>query len=193
VDALLAALAAFGLVFLAELGDRTQFVLFALATRFPKWPLFLGAAGAFFLQTLLAVLIGERFGAWLPLEVVLLVGAAVFLVLGTLTLYGAVRWRPEGDEEQAPPSKRGAFLTAFLFVLIAELGDKTQIAAATLSATLGHPVAVFTGSFLALLAGAALALLLGGIIATRLPARTVRFIAAAAFLLAGILMIVLAF
>lgn len=192
MEPFLAALAAFALVFIAELGDRTQFVLFALATRHPRGPLFLGAAAGFLVQTLLAVLVGDRLGAFLPTRIVLWVGAGLFLALGLLTLASAIRWRPETDEEGAPPTRRGALITAFLFVLVAELGDKTQIASATLAATWGHPVAVFLGALLALLVSAALALLLGGFVARRLPARLVRFIAAGAFLVAGLVMAVLA-
>lgn len=190
VEASLAALVAFGLVFMAELGDRTQFVLFALATRHPRLPLFAGASLAFFLQTLLAVFIGDRVAAWLPVSIVLLLGAVVFLVLGALALKGAIWWPDEEDDTPRPPSKRGGFLTAFLFVLIAELGDKTQIAAAALAATSDAAVATFLGAMSALLASAALALLLGRWVALRLPARFTRFLVAGVFLAAGLLMVV---
>jgi Ca2+/H+ antiporter, TMEM165/GDT1 family len=183
LEALVAFAAAFGLVFLAELGDRTQLVLFALATRHPRLPLFLGAAAAFLVQTFLAVLVGDRLGVILPTPLVLLAGAALFLVMGAFALRAALRHEEEAVE--AVPSRRGAFLTAFGFVLVAELGDKTQLAAAALAAASRAPVATFLGASLALLASAAFALALGRIVATRFNGRTVRFAAAAGFLLAG--------
>ncbi len=192
METLLAFLAAFGLVFIAELGDRTQFVLFALATRHPRGPLFLGAGAAFLVQTLLAVFVGDRFAAWLPTGIVLLLGALVFLVLGTLALKSALT--TQGEEHEAPQTRtrKSGFVTAFLFVLLAELGDKTQIATAALTATSSAPVATFLGAFLALLASTAMALLLGRWVALKLPARTTGVLAAVIFLAAGVLMAVLA-
>lgn len=185
----LAALTAFALVFLAELGDRTQFVLFALATRHPRGPLFFGAVCAFAVQTGVAVVLGDRLHAWLPTGLVLWLGGAVFLVLGGFALVSAWRSRAATDAPETPPPRYGAFVTALLFVLIAEAGDKTQIAAASLAAATGAPVATFVGAFFALAASAGLALVVGVFVARRFSAGAVRWVAAGAFILAGSLMI----
>ncbi len=188
----LVALTAFALVFLAELGDRTQFLVFALATRHPRWTVFAGAACAFAVQTFVAVLLGGRLGSWLPTRLVLSIGGAVFLVLGGFSLWNA--WRPGGLEgpdrhDAAPAGKRGAFVSVSLLVLLAELGDKTQIAAGAWTAATGAPVATFIGAFAALLASAGLALLLGVFVTRWLSVGTVRGVAAGAFIVAGALMI----
>ena len=78
----------FALMFIAELGDKTQLMVFARTTGTGK-PLsvFVGAAIALLLSTALAVLIGDRLGQ-LPERLVKGIAGAVFILIGAWTLYG---------------------------------------------------------------------------------------------------------
>lgn len=180
---------AFGVILLAEVGDKTQLVLITLALRGHKKALFAGAAAAFLVLTTVAVVAADLVARLLPPFWLALIGAALFLAFGVLTLReGIVGDKEEDDEPPAigPAARRSAFLAAFGLVAVAEMGDKTQIAIALLAANTGEPLAVGLGGWLALTILALLALLLGGVLARRLPQRTLRIIAGIVFLVVGL-------
>ncbi len=85
-------LTTFGMVFLAELGDKTQLATFCLSAECnSKLTVFLGSAGALVLSSLIAVMFGEMISRVIP-PVFIKMGAGIFfLVVGALTLYSAVR------------------------------------------------------------------------------------------------------
>ncbi len=85
-------LSSFLMIFLAELGDKTQVSAFALATgRKAFLSVFIGAAGALVLSTVIAVSLGSLVGRFIPEKVLKFVAAAIFLLFGALTLVEAVR------------------------------------------------------------------------------------------------------
>lgn len=180
---------AFGLILLAEVGDKTQLVLITLALRGHKKALFMGAAGAFLVLTALAVVAADLIARVLPPFWLALIGAALFLAFGAVTLRQGITGEEEDEGEPpsvGPAAGRSAFLAAFGLIAVAEMGDKTQIAIAVLAANTGEPIAVGIGGWLALALLALLALLLGGLLARRLPQRTLRIIAGIVFIIVGI-------
>jgi len=84
--------AVFGMVFLAELGDKTQLATFLMASdgSTSKWVVFAGAAFALVLSSFLAVIFGEAFGRFLSPKYLKIVAGAVFLVMGVVTIYSGV-------------------------------------------------------------------------------------------------------
>jgi len=82
------------------------------------------------------------------------------------------------------------FGTTFLTVFLAELGDKTQLAAAGLAASSRHTWAIFLGSSLALIASSALAVLVGRLLAERLDPRWLHYGGASLFLVIGLVLLV---
>lgn len=171
-------LSTFGLIFVAELGDKTQLAAMALATRFPWRKVFLGAALAFLILNGLAVGVGRVLFELVPLFWIRVASAALFLFFGVATL----RAKDEADNEGAGAPRRGPVLTAFSMILLAELGDKTQLVTATLAAQRASPLAVFAGSTLALWTVSLLGVLAGTQLLRFLPLRTVHRIAGVLFL-----------
>jgi len=90
---------------------------------------------------------------------------------------------PISEKESAPPWGV-AFITTFTTVFLAELGDKTQVAALLLSAQSGKPVVVFIGASLALICSSLVGVLLGRWLAKLMPPQQLER-------LAGILMVAL--
>ena len=80
-------------------------------------------------------------------------------------------------------------LTTFGIIFLAEMGDKTQLAAMTMSAQTKKPWAVFIGSSLALAAVSALGVIVGSVIGEYVPLEWVKRIAAVAFIIIGVLML----
>ena len=80
-------------------------------------------------------------------------------------------------------------LTTFGIIFLAEMGDKTQLAAMTMSAQTKRPWAVFIGSSLALAAVSALGVVVGSVIGEYVPLEWVKRVAAVAFIIIGVLML----
>lgn len=175
---LVTASTAFGLIALAELGDKTQLVCMALAARHPPAPVLSGAVLAFAVLNLLAVLFGASIAAWLPEWVTAAAVAALFAVFGIKAL------RAAGEEtvEIGEKSGRGVLLSTFGLIFLAELGDKTQLAVAGLAST-QPALPVWVGGTLGLAAISALGVLAGRTVLRRLPMRLLHRISGALFLL----------
>ncbi|MBW8487142.1 TMEM165/GDT1 family protein [Actinomadura parmotrematis] len=167
----LAILTAFGLIFLAELPDKTMFASLAMGTRMRPLYVWFGTSTAFLVHVALAVGAGSLLGL-LPGTLVKLVSAALFAFGAVVLLRGS-----GGDDDDAPDRTVTGFWpvygTAFTAVFISEWGDLTQITTANLAATNGWlPTAI--GSALALMSVSALALLAGRFIARKVPLKTVQ-------------------
>ncbi|WP_327238154.1 TMEM165/GDT1 family protein [Streptomyces sp. NBC_01317] len=168
----LAILTAFGLIFLAELPDKTMFASLAMGTRMRPLYVWFGTSSAFVVHVAIAVGAGSLIGM-LPDWIVKLVSAVLFGVGAFMLLRSG-----SGDDEDEADSKTvtgfwPVYTTAFMAVFISEFGDLTQITTANLAATNGT-WSTAIGSAVALMSVSALALLAGRFIAKRVPLRTVQ-------------------
>ena len=82
------------------------------------------------------------------------------------------------------------FGTAFLTLFLAELGDKTQLAVITMTASTESKIAVFAGAALALVVVTLLGVLVGGVLTQFVPAEWLQRIVAVAFIVIGVLMLI---
>lgn len=138
-------LSTFGVVFVAELPDKTALASLILATRYPARQVVVGAWLAFLVQTAVAVAAGSVLQL-LPTQPVRVAAGLSFLVFAVLALR-----RKQGDRE--PPRVRARtkpWIASFLVVFIAEWGDLTQLASAALVAMTGQPLSVAIGAIAAL-------------------------------------------
>ncbi len=172
----------FGIIFLAELGDKTQLTAMALAARYPWKKVFIGIAAAFALLNLGAVLVGNLLFGVLPIFWVKLVSAGLFLYFGVAAL---VARYDETEEESSKVSARGPLLTSFMMILLAELGDKTQLVTISLAAQSNTPFAVFLGSTLALWSVSLLGIFVGRRLTSFIPLPVIHKAAGCLFLLFG--------
>lgn len=173
----------FILLFLAEMGNKTQLIAMKLAHRFRPGPVIAGTFTAFLVLNLLAVLLGEGLARVVPREAVLLATAALFLVFAYRSWRDSDEEEPQADE--AAP--RRAFLTTFSLIFVAELGDKTQFALVALAAESGELWSVFIGGTLALWAVSLIGILVGGAVLRKVPKVWIHRAAAVLFLLFGLL------
>ncbi|MCM2359669.1 MAG: TMEM165/GDT1 family protein [Geobacteraceae bacterium] len=178
-------LTTFGIIFLAELGDKTQLTAMALATRYPWRKVFVGLACAFALLNLGAVLVGGLLFAVLPLFWIRLVSGALFLFFGVTTLRARGFDEAEEEDEERRLGGRGAVVTSFLMILLAELGDKTQLVTASLAAQHASPLTVFAGSTLALWSVSLIGIFAGRQLARFVPLSTMHKVAGLLFLAFG--------
>ena len=178
-------LSVFGVVFVAELPDKTALAALVLATRHRPMPVLLGTASALTIQSVVAVGAGHL--------VSLLPARAVHLFAGALFIVSAVvMWRRKEESEDDvndPRADRGFWRStwmAFVIVFIAEWGDLTQLATAALAAHYRSPYAVFAGATLALWAVASLAVFVGHRAGKLLDPHLTKRIAAALFAMVGV-------
>jgi putative Ca2+/H+ antiporter (TMEM165/GDT1 family) len=179
-------LISFTTVAIAEIGDRTQLLALMLAARYRKpWSILAGVLCSALLNNVVAGVLGVRIGHLLtPVLLNGLVGAS---------LIGMALWALRSDpmpEESAQGPRRGAFLATFIAFSIAELGDKTQIAALTLAAAYSNLPAVVGGTTCALVLVNVPAVLIGHAAAQRLPMKAIHYVSSALFLIVGVVFLV---
>ena len=148
----------FGVIFIAELPDKTALATLLLATRLRARAVFLGAGLAFAVQTIIGVAAGSVL-TLLPVTPIHIASGIGFLVFAFL----ALRRKPEEDEAEEESAianvraSRPAWLVSFLVIFAAEWGDLTQLATAALVAHTRQPLSVGIGATLALWAVTGLA------------------------------------
>lgn len=208
--------AAFLANMLATFGDKGQLVVVTLASRYDAKKVFLGAMGAFTLWSALEVLLGQYVVSVLPGSTVTLLTGGLFIVFGIWTLYGALSaFRAADGVSTAPFSgspldvglsgrlipdsvlarlgRHGGVLTAFVFILFAEFGDKTQLLTINLAATFPDaPVAVFVGVLAALGLRTGVDALIGERVERVVPTKYIELGAATVFLAFGLVVLGLA-
>ncbi len=170
-------LAALGLVFVAELGDKTQLVAMGFGARHRLGPVVAGVVAAYCATNLVSVVVGGLLGAALPTRAIGIAGGVLFLGVALWTLRGEAE---EDEDEAAAPRRRSIALSVFAAMFLAELGDKTMLATATLAAR-GQPVLVWIGATLGIVASGLLGVLLGRLVGAQLPERVTRIGSAVLF------------
>jgi putative Ca2+/H+ antiporter (TMEM165/GDT1 family) len=181
-------LSTFVIIFLAELPDKTAFATILLATKGRPFPIFLGVAIAFLVQTVIGVAMG-RVISFLPTVWVHYASALLFFVFAVLAWRGG-----HEDEEAAAPQTARSFWKsawmAFVVIFIAEWGDLTQLATATLVAERAEWLSIAIGAVLALWSVTAIAVLLGSAIQKICSPKTLQRVSAIAFVGVGIFILV---
>ena len=174
----------FLLIFVAELPDKTAFATLLMATRGNPRAVFVGVAGAFVIQTVVAVLFGSAFGL-LPHKWVFLSAAFLFFAFAATT-WMRKEEKAKGDDSITPDLSFGAVAwKAFLVIFIAEWGDITQLATASLQAKFHAPWTLLISAILALWAVTGIAVFAGHRLKTLVHPRTLRRISAVAFVGVG--------
>lgn len=173
-------IASFIMVFLGEMGDKSQLLAMAFASRFPAWQVMPGVFLATLLNQGLAVMAGTYLAAVVPMTLVSIAAGISFLVFGLWTLRGD----SEGEEAQRV-SRLGPVMTVALTFFLGEMGDKTQLATVALAAEFHNPTLVLTGTVAGMVAANGLGVLVGDFVGRRLSPRLMRLLAGGVFLLFG--------
>jgi putative Ca2+/H+ antiporter (TMEM165/GDT1 family) len=179
-------LVSFGIIFVAELGDKSQLMALAFAARFRALPILIGITIATALVHAVSVGIGAAVGVALPTDTIAIVAGVAFFAFAAWTIRGDTL----GEEEaaRANRSTRAAVIASAVAFFLAELGDKTMLATITLATNHGL-FGVWLGSTLGMVAADGLAILVGQQLGARLPERFIRIGAAITFALFGAILI----
>jgi len=177
----------FGVIFLAELGDKSQLMALAFATRYPAVQVLVAISIATLIVHLGSVVLGATVALALPTNLIAIVAGIAFLVFAAWTLRGDELG--ERDTARARVETAGSVVvtvgTAFF---LAELGDKTMLATVTLATNHGA-LGTWLGSTAGMVAADALAIGVGRVLGARLPERAIRMGATVAFVVFGLILI----
>jgi Ca2+/H+ antiporter, TMEM165/GDT1 family len=180
-------LLSFGVIFIAELGDKSQLMALAFATRFPALSVLVAISIATALVHLGSVIVGATVAAVLPADLVSIVAGLAFLGFAIWTLRGDVLG--EADEARSRrDAARSVIVTVGLAFFLAELGDKTMLATVTL-ATHEDAAGTWAGSTAGMVVADTIAIGVGKLLGANLPERAIRIGAAVAFVVFGALLI----
>ena len=177
----------FGIILLAELGDKSQLMAMTFATRYRTITVLAAITAATAVTHLLSVVVGSALGAALPTDAISVVAGIAFLIFAGWTIRGDEL--TDSDTARAERSDRSVFWTVALVFFLAELGDKTMFATVTLAAD-NDAVGTWIGSTLGMVAADALAIVVGRQLGARLPERIVKVGATIAFVVFGVYLIV---
>ncbi|BCJ52630.1 UPF0016 family membrane protein [Actinoplanes sp. NBRC 14428] len=184
---LVATAVSFAVIFVAELGDKSQLMALTFATRFRTMPVLIGITVATAVVHLVSVGIGYGLGAALPTGWISLVAGVAFLAFGAWTLRGDKL--TDDEKSKAERSTGSAILAVGGAFFLAELGDKTMLATITLATQYGW-FGTWLGSTLGMVAADALAILVGRLLGRHLPEKVIKYGAAALFAIFGIWLLV---
>jgi putative Ca2+/H+ antiporter (TMEM165/GDT1 family) len=179
-------LLSFGVIFLAELGDKSQLMALAFAARYKAWLVLVAVTIATLIVHAGSVVLGAAFALALPTDLINIAAGVAFLAFAVWTLRGDKVDESKADKGQA--TGLAALLTVGTTFFLAELGDKTMLATVTL-ATNHEPIGIWLGSTAGMVFADALAIGLGALLGSRLPERAIKLFAAGAFVVFGLILI----
>ncbi len=179
-------LLSFAVIFVAELGDKSQLMAMAFAARYRPIPILIGITIATAIVHAFSVFVGAVIGARLPTTAITLIAGVAFLGFAVWTLRGDKL--DDDDEARAARTNKSVIVAASVAFFLAELGDKTMLATITL-ATKQEAFGTWLGSTVGMVAADALAIGVGAVLGARLPEKAIRIGASIAFLVFGLVLI----
>ncbi|WP_160718561.1 TMEM165/GDT1 family protein [Isachenkonia alkalipeptolytica] len=156
---------ALALISMAEMGDKTQLLAMAFATKYSVKKVLLGVFLGSLLNHGIAVVLGVYLSDFIPLDTLSLIAATAFIVFGLWSL------KPEGEEEAQDTGvkKFGPVLTVAFAFFLGEIGDKTQLAVITLSTQGSYPLLILGGTVLGMVITSGVGVLVGMKLGKKIP------------------------
>lgn len=174
-----------GVVALAEIGDKTQLLALVLAARFrAPVPIILGILSATLANHFAAGALGTLLAAH--------ISPGVMRWVLALSFFATAAWMFIPDKQpraDTRPARFGAYRTTLISFFLMEIGDKTQLATVALAAKYQTLIPVVAGTTLGMLIADVPAVFLGGAVASRIPLKLVNRVAAAAFVVLGVIVL----
>lgn len=184
MQALLPVISSFLLIFIAELGDKTQLLTLVFCTKYPVVQVLTAISCATALLMGLAVLFGDAISLFIPQIYIQTAAALLFIGFGLWTLF----YKESGkNKEEAPKAKGIPFFTVFASFFIAELGDKTQLSAFALSAQYKSALGVWFGATLGMVLANVIAAFIGIKFKKHISEEIVEKVGGIVFLIFGLL------
>ena len=201
----------FGILFLGELGDKTQLIVFNLSLEHKQsYKVAIGAILGFALIVTLGIIVGEIVTSLIPISLITKVSGIIFIILGVIgikdlkKLYQEYRSQKINEKEkqediEAPSLEKSSrfaklqdkpYLISFFLIFLMELGDKSQILTITLASIYPNPIEVWLGAMLALSILTIMGAYFGEFIARIIPKFHLKVISIAIFVIIGVIIVI---
>jgi Ca2+/H+ antiporter, TMEM165/GDT1 family len=169
-------------VVVAEMGDKTQLLAMAMASKYKVKHVLIGVFVATILNHALAVAVGNYLGSFIPMNTVKIVAGISFLVFGLWTLRG-----DKIDEEDEKKTKFGPIVTVAIAFFLAEMGDKTQLMTISIAADYHQPFMVLMGTTAGMMVADGIGILGGAWMCRHVPEIYIKWVAGIIFMFFGTL------
>lgn len=173
-----------GAIVLAEMGDKTQLLAMAFATKYKASKVLIGVFLATVLNHALAVALGNFITRFDSAQIWIQgVASLSFIFFGLWTIRG-----DQLDGEENRTTRFGAIATVALAFFIAEMGDKTQLTTIALAAKFpANPIPVLAGTTTGMLIADSIGIIIGVVLCKKIPERTIKLVSAGVFILFGLI------
>ncbi|MEY8001452.1 TMEM165/GDT1 family protein [Clostridium sp. Mt-5] len=168
------------LVVVAEMGDKTQLLAMAMAGKYKVKQVLMGVLVATIFNHALAVAAGSYLNSIIPMNIVKIVAAVLFLIFGLWTLRG-----DKIDEVDEKKNKFGPVVTVAIAFFLAEMGDKTQLMTITISAQSNQPIFILMGTTIGMLIADGIGIIGGAWMCKHIPEIYIKWIAGIIFIFFG--------
>lgn len=167
-------------VTLAEMGDKTQLLAMAFATRYRWQTVLWGVFAATILNHLFAVLVGHYLTRIVPMSYLQIIAAASFILFGL--------WTIRGDELGGVDTSAGysPFWTVAIAFFAAEMGDKTQFATIALAAQFNSIIPVWLGTTTGMMIADGIGIIIGIVAGRKIPAEMIKWAAVLIYISFGL-------
>jgi len=173
-------IASFIFVVLAEMGDKTQLLAMAFATRYSAYKVLIAVFLATAVNHALAVAAGQFLTVIIPMDIISLIAAVSFIFFALWTLRGD---KLEGEDKRK--SRFGPTVTVAIAFFLVEMGDKTQLATISLAVQYQNMLNILMGTTLGMVIADGIGIGVGVVMQKRIPERTIKWISAGLFAVFG--------
>lgn len=170
------------LVVVAEMGDKTQLLAMAMASKYKVKQVMMGVLIATVLNHALAVAVGSYLGNVIPMDIVKIVAAVAFLAFGLWTIRG-----DKLDDEDEKKVKFGPIVTVAIAFFMAEMGDKTQLMTISIAAENSKPLLILMGTTAGMLVADGIGVVGGAWMCRHIPEIYIKWVAGIIFMFFGTL------
>lgn len=167
------------LIFTAEISDKSQLLVLAMATKYPLIPLILGIFASIVVSQLFATTLGILIGEALPLNLINLLAGALFIFFGIRSILSSEEKEEEANVNDCPVNP---FWRVFTMYTLCELGDKTQIITLVLASQNNSFLATFVGAVFAMILANILSLLLGHFASSKLSDKAIQIVSSVLYI-----------
>lgn len=172
------------LVVVAEMGDKTQLLAMAMASKYKVKEVMIGVLVATIFNHALAVAVGNYLSSLIPMSTIKIVAAISFLIFGLWTLRG-----DKIDDEDKKKTKFGPIVTVAIAFFLAEMGDKTQLMTIAISANSHQPAFILMGTTVGMLIADGIGIIGGAWMCKHIPEVYIKWVAGIIFMFFGTLTI----
>ena len=172
----------FLLIFVAEMGDKTQILLMTCAARYSVIQVLVGIIAGVALNHGLAIIIGTYISNIIDLNLLQIFAGFIFVVFGLLALRSEIE-----ENKNTKMLKCGPILAVAITFFVGELGDKTQLTAMTIAMESDYPFFVLMGSIAGMIVVGCVGIIIGTALTKRIPSYIIKIISGLIFIVFGVI------